>query len=110
MLHKQCATIRARTCFLYACNVLLASSFFCLYFHLFYVLNKTQHKWDIKKGAKLKAENKQLLETVQLAYRKHCAGDKSIGWDELDGVLFDTLCESMGDKGYQEWSNSLKGR
>jgi hypothetical protein len=44
-----------------------------------------------------------LLTAVKLAYRKHCLGDDSIGWDELDKFLHNTLCEVMGDEEYQKW-------
>ena len=44
----------------------------------------------------------KLLQTVKLAYRKHCLGDDSIGWDELEKFLLDTLCEVMGDERFQK--------
>lgn len=47
--------------------------------------------------------NNKLLDVVQKAYQKHCLDDDSIGWDELDDMLHDTLCEVMGDKEYQKW-------
>jgi len=46
-----------------------------------------------------------LLEAVKVSYKKHCLGLESIGWDELSKVLLDTLCEVMGDVGYQQWLN-----
>ena len=51
----------------------------------------------------LEEENGQLLEAVKNAYRKHHLGDESIGWDELDDLLKDTLCEVLSDKGFQEF-------
>lgn len=48
-------------------------------------------------------EHRNLIQAVKLAYRKHCLGDDSIGWDELDKFLHNTLCEVMGDEEYQKW-------
>ena len=44
-----------------------------------------------------------LLSACKMAYRKHHLNDDSIGWDELSSCLLDALCNTMGDKGYQEW-------
>ena len=52
--------------------------------------------------------NYQLLNAVQMAYRKHHLGDESIGWEELGNVLLDALCEAMGDDGYQRWVEKAK--
>lgn len=49
-----------------------------------------------------------LLTAVKAAYRKHCLDDDSIGWDELSEILLDSLCEVMGDDGYQSWVKSVK--
>lgn len=45
----------------------------------------------------------ELLEAVQLAYRKHHLGDESIGWDELSKKLGNTLSNAMGPGGYLAW-------
>lgn len=45
----------------------------------------------------------QLINAVQMAYRKHHLADDSIGWDELGTVLLDALCDAMGDREYQVW-------
>ena len=58
----------------------------------------------------LLSERNELLKTVQLVYRKHCMDYDGIGWDELGGVLLDTLCNIMGNEGYEEWKNELKGK
>lgn len=50
-----------------------------------------------------------LLNAVQMAYRKHHMDDESIGWEELDQILFDALCNSMGDCGYQKWMSEMAG-
>ena len=52
---------------------------------------------------KLQAENDRLLNTVKLAYRKHHLDDRSVGWEELSNALFNTLCDAMGDIGFDEW-------
>ncbi|HZV46892.1 MAG TPA: hypothetical protein VFG06_06070 [Thermodesulfovibrionales bacterium] len=44
-----------------------------------------------------------LLNTIQLTYRKHCLGDDTIGWHELSTALLNTLCNVMGDKAFNEW-------
>lgn len=50
-----------------------------------------------------KKKSKDLLNTVQLTYRKHCLGDDTIGWHELNTALLNTLCNVMGDKAFNEW-------
>jgi hypothetical protein len=46
---------------------------------------------------------RELLEACKMAYRKHHLNDQSIGWDELSEVLLNALCNTMGDKGFNEW-------
>ena len=48
-------------------------------------------------------ENTLLLNTLKLVYQKHCLGSDAIGWSELNIKLVSTLCEVMGDEGFQEW-------
>ena len=48
-----------------------------------------------------------LLEAAKLAYRKHHLGDDSIGWDELEDILHDALCNELGDDGFLMWMMSL---
>ena len=48
-----------------------------------------------------------LLEACKLAYRKHKLEDDSVGWNELESVLFDALCEEMGDDGFYNWLDNL---
>uniref|UniRef100_A0A6M3KVA8 Uncharacterized protein n=1 Tax=viral metagenome TaxID=1070528 RepID=A0A6M3KVA8_9ZZZZ len=53
----------------------------------------------------------RLVDTITLAYRKHHLGDESIGWDELGECLLNTLCDVLGDDGYQQWLESIgRGR
>jgi hypothetical protein len=53
-------------------------------------------------------ERETLLGAVKYAYRKHHLGDQNIGWDELSDILQQALCETMTDKGYQEWVEKNK--
>jgi len=55
------------------------------------------------KAENLQAENERLLNAVKLAYRKHHLDDRSVGWEELSDALFNTLCDAMGDIGFDEW-------
>lgn len=50
---------------------------------------------------------RRLLSALQMAYRKHHCGDDSIGWNELSDVMCDSLCEVMGDEGFQRWVDSI---
>jgi hypothetical protein len=52
--------------------------------------------------------NDQLLEAVKAAYLKHHLGSDTIGWDELSNILLNALCAALGDKGYQDWADSVK--
>jgi hypothetical protein len=54
-------------------------------------------------GLKIHTDKLELLDTVKLVYMKHCLNDPEIGWEELSDKLLNTLCNVMGDKGYQEW-------
>jgi hypothetical protein len=49
-----------------------------------------------------------LLHTLQSAYRKHCLGDDSIGWDELSEQILDCLCTVMGDEEFNSWLEFAK--
>jgi len=55
--------------------------------------------------AEREKEVERLLVSLQMAYRKHHLNDDSIGWEELSTSLLNTLCNVMGDEGYQEWLN-----
>lgn len=46
---------------------------------------------------------KQAEEAIKAAYRKHVLADPAIGWDELADILCNTLCELLGDEGFQEF-------
>ena len=48
-----------------------------------------------------------LLYACKMAYRKHCLNDESIGWNELEEVLLEALCNHMSDEGYIIWINEL---
>ena len=60
------------------------------------------------KCVELQAENERLIELLKLAYRNWLE-DPDVAWAELGEKLCDGLCESMGDKDYQEWMQALKG-
>ncbi len=53
--------------------------------------------------------NETLLNACKMAYRKHHLDDPNIGWGELGIVLLDAICEAIGDDGYSEWLQSLRG-
>lgn len=55
----------------------------------------------------LKESRDRLLKACQMAYRKHVAGDDSVGWDELGEVLAETLAEEMGDREFCRWIERL---
>jgi len=42
-------------------------------------------------------------------YRKHCLNDDSIGWGELDDIIYTVLCNEMGDDGFIEWLKEVNG-
>jgi hypothetical protein len=48
------------------------------------------------------------VEAVKATYRKHHLNDESIGWEELSTILLNTLCNVLGDVGYQEWMVTTK--
>lgn len=50
---------------------------------------------------------KQVINALQLTYRKHCLADDSIGWIELEDILRDALCEAMGDREFCLWLNDV---
>jgi hypothetical protein len=49
-----------------------------------------------------------LLESCQLAYRKHVLEDDSIGWESLGSQLCNALVETLGEEKYNEWLDSLE--
>ena len=55
----------------------------------------------------LKRHRDLMLDALKVVYRKHHRNDDSIGWEEMDTKVFDTLCEVMGDDGYQEWISRI---
>lgn len=65
------------------------------------------HPEKMVRQNKLKDDNDQLMRAMKAAYRKHCLDDPSIGWDELDGLLVDTLSNVLGDKAFRQWRRSI---
>ena len=55
----------------------------------------------------LEVQAKRLLDTLKLAYRKHCLSDEAIGWEELGDQMLDALCEAMGDA-IKAWKERCK--
>ena len=60
-----------------------------------------------RKENALKAKNDQLVNLIKLSYRNWLE-DPDVAWSELGDQLCDGLCESMGDKKFQEWLKTLK--
>jgi hypothetical protein len=52
-------------------------------------------------------DSQYVLETLMMAYRKHCMEDDSIGWDELGDRLFNSLCLLLGDDGFIKWKERI---
>jgi len=72
-----------------------------------YALESGAHK-AAEQIAALTCERDRLLYTVKMAYRKHHLDDPSTGWEELSTMLLTTLCENMGDEGFNEWLTAQK--
>jgi len=51
-----------------------------------------------------------LLYACKAAYRKHVLDDDEIGWEELTDILYDALCNAMGDDGFVLWLKTLDKR
>lgn len=51
--------------------------------------------------------DKQVINALQLTYRKHCLADDSIGWIELEDILLDALCAAMDDREFCRWLNDV---
>lgn len=49
------------------------------------------------------SKSDRLLDACKAAYRKHHLNDDSIGWAELDTILLDALCNSMGEGAFNTW-------
>ncbi len=53
--------------------------------------------------------NDRLLHAVLCAYVKHhFYEDNHIGWDELDAILLNAICNEIGDDAFCKWSQSLR--
>lgn len=50
---------------------------------------------------------KQVVDALKMAYRKHVCDDDSIAWQDLDSALTDAMCESLGNERFLEWSESF---
>ncbi len=61
-----------------------------------------------KKFFDLENINTILLEAAKASYLKHHLNSDIIGWDELSSLLLTALCQVLGDKGYQDWVDSVE--
>ena len=59
--------------------------------------------------SRLMEQNKLMLTTLKDVYRKFHLGHDNIGSEELMNEVLDTLCNVMGDDGYQVWMNKMTG-
>jgi hypothetical protein len=50
---------------------------------------------------------RQAEEALKLAYRFHHLQDPEVGSNELSDALCAALCQVVGDKGFQEWSEEV---
>ena len=51
----------------------------------------------------IEAERERCLGMMKKCYRRCHLQDESIWWSSLTDELCNTLCEMMGDKGFQAW-------
>ena len=56
---------------------------------------------------RIEIDCEELLNAVQMAYRKHHMGDDSIGWNELSDLLHDALFNAMGPNKLEEWREAV---
>ena len=57
----------------------------------------------VQRALKLEENTNEVLSTLKKAYLKHHLNNQEIGWNELDDMMCDTLCNSMGDKEFSKW-------
>lgn len=58
-----------------------------------------------KENGTLEFENKGKIELLIKCWRKHCADDNSVGWEELSEELSDTLPNILGNEEYIKLQN-----
>ena len=58
---------------------------------------------QLKKNINYKSNEGVLLEAVKACYMKHQLDSDVFGWEEIGTILLDALCNTLGDKGFQEW-------
>lgn len=52
--------------------------------------------------------NDRLLHAVLCAYAKHHLECEDIGWNQLDDILHNVICNEIGDDAYKEWVEKIK--
>lgn len=53
--------------------------------------------------------NDRLLHAVLCAYAKWHLDDSDIGSEQLSDILYNAICESIGDNAFCKWVNTMKG-
>jgi len=67
------------------------------------------HELELEKTAAKNYKDKtELLHACKLAYRKYHLGDDSIGSDELGYILYDAICNAIGEREYLLWMEKVK--
>jgi hypothetical protein len=56
---------------------------------------------------KLNEDGNRLLHACLCAYAKHSGDCQNIGWNELDQILVDAICEEIGDDNFHKWIDRL---
>jgi chromosome segregation ATPase len=49
-----------------------------------------------------------LEDALKKSYRKHWLNDEHIGWQELGDIIYNALCISLGDDGFEKWLNEYR--
>jgi len=71
-------------------------------YHFNQLVNKAYHYENMRRQCD------EAIRALKKCHRKHNQGDDSIGWEELEQLLHDTLANLMGDKDYVKWVNEKK--
>ena len=51
--------------------------------------------------------NDRLLHAVLCAYAKHHSNRDEIGWNELDAILMNAICNEIGDEAFCAWTDQI---
>jgi len=55
----------------------------------------------------LNRRGERLLHAVLCAYAKHHFDQSEIGWEQLDDILCDAICEEIGDEAFCAWMKTI---